>query len=117
MALIRAYQKTCSSQMNSWRIHKRLAVTKYSLQYLANIYRADQYLPPVDFALTEEGKLINEFVSRKKGKTGRRWIVILTNVLLLLELNSLTLIETTITNCSVLRSYSYTQFMKSWYIL
>ncbi|CAO3629040.1 unnamed protein product [Mucor hiemalis] len=60
MGLIRAYQKTCSSQMNSWRIHKRLVVTKFSLQYLANIYRADQYLPPVDFALTEEGKLINE---------------------------------------------------------
>lgn len=63
MNLIRAYQKACSSQLNTWRIYKRLVVTKYSLQYLSKIYRAGQYLPPVDFSLTEEGKQINEYVS------------------------------------------------------
>jgi hypothetical protein len=60
MGLIRAYQKTCSSQLNTWRIYKRLVVTKYSLKYLSTIYRNGHYVPPVEYSLTEEGKQISE---------------------------------------------------------
>lgn len=60
MDLIRAYQKTCSSQLNGWRVHKRLVVTRNSLSYLSGIYKSGDYLPPVDYRLTEEGKQLSE---------------------------------------------------------
>ncbi|KAI9273524.1 hypothetical protein EDC94DRAFT_511181 [Helicostylum pulchrum] len=50
MNFIRAYQKTCSSQSNVWRIYKRLVVTRYSSKYLAEIYQAGDYLPPFSMA-------------------------------------------------------------------
>ncbi|KAG2206740.1 hypothetical protein INT47_003682 [Mucor saturninus] len=60
MDLIRAYQKTCSSQLNNWRVYKRLVVTRNSLTFLSSIYRGGDYLPPVDYRLTEEGKQMSE---------------------------------------------------------
>ena len=60
MGLIRAYQKTTSSQTNAWRVYKRLVVTIQSLDYLSTIYREGNYQPPVGFTETEEGKHINE---------------------------------------------------------
>ncbi|KAI8340377.1 hypothetical protein EDC96DRAFT_449880 [Choanephora cucurbitarum] len=60
MGLIRAYQKTTSSQTNAWRVYKRLVVTIQSLDYLSTIYREGNYQPPVGFAETEEGKHIND---------------------------------------------------------
>ncbi|KAL9548882.1 hypothetical protein PS6_006365 [Mucor atramentarius] len=68
MRLIRAYQKACSSQLNTWKVYKRLAVTRYSLEYFSSLYKADQYLPPVDFSETEEGKQCSEdqFIEAKR---------------------------------------------------
>ncbi|CEP11254.1 hypothetical protein [Parasitella parasitica] len=60
MNRIRAYQKVCSAQPNSWRIHKRIVVTRYSSKHLSGLYKADQYQPPVDFSETEEGKQCSE---------------------------------------------------------
>ncbi|KAI8971935.1 hypothetical protein BDF20DRAFT_709137 [Mycotypha africana] len=63
MNLIRAYQKICSSQTSVWRSTKRLAVTKYSANYLSEIYRAGYYQAPIDYSVTEEGKHINELAA------------------------------------------------------
>ncbi|KAK4513383.1 uncharacterized protein ATC70_005381 [Mucor velutinosus] len=60
MNLIRAYQKACASQLNTWRVYKRVVVTRYSLSYFSSLYRAHQYAPPVDFSETEEGKQCSE---------------------------------------------------------
>ncbi|CAO3656012.1 unnamed protein product [Mucor fragilis] len=69
MNLIRAYQKACASQLNTWRVYKRVVVTRYSLSYFSSLYRANQYLPPVDFGETEEGKQCSEdqFTEAKRG--------------------------------------------------
>jgi hypothetical protein len=66
MNLIRAYQKACSSQLDTWKIYKRVVVTRYSIIYLSSIYKADQYQPPVDFSETEEGKQCSEYVYFEK---------------------------------------------------
>lgn len=60
MNLVRAYQKACASQLNTWRVYKRVVVTSYSLKYFSSLYRAAQYVPPVDFSETEEGKQCSE---------------------------------------------------------
>ncbi|KAI8643027.1 hypothetical protein BD408DRAFT_415460 [Parasitella parasitica] len=60
MNLIRAYQKACSAQPNTWKIYKRIVVTRYSSRYLSSLYKADQYQPPVAFSETEEGKQCSE---------------------------------------------------------
>ncbi|KAL9556166.1 hypothetical protein MBANPS3_001996 [Mucor bainieri] len=58
--LVRAYQKACASQLTSWRVYKRVVVTRYALRYFSSLYKAHQYVPPVDFSETEEGKQCSE---------------------------------------------------------
>ncbi|KAG0194864.1 hypothetical protein DFQ28_002939 [Apophysomyces sp. BC1034] len=48
--ILRAYQKLTNSQVFSWRIHKRMVVTRHSLKYLSDMYRHGDYTLPSDAA-------------------------------------------------------------------
>lgn len=112
MSLIRAYQKACSSQLNTWKVYKRLAVTRYSLEYFSSLYKADQYLPPVDFSETEEGKQCSEYVFVDWIKR----INLTRHTRINIEINLLKQKEHTIISYSALKSCSFIQYTKSWCI-
>ncbi|KAI9490748.1 hypothetical protein BDB00DRAFT_533936 [Zychaea mexicana] len=46
LEILRAYQRATAAQPTTWRLQKRLTVTRRSLKYLSETYRRGEYCPP-----------------------------------------------------------------------